>query len=63
MSSQLGFTIVNEQRMFYENNSIAYNRLESAAEPIPIVDENGQPTGEITPYVISSVTDHRELVF
>lgn len=46
MSSQLGFTIVNEQRMFYENNSIAYNRLESAADMIPIVDENGKPTGE-----------------
>jgi TonB-linked SusC/RagA family outer membrane protein len=46
MSSQLGFTIVNEQRMFYENNSIAYNRLKSAADPIPIVNENGQPTGE-----------------
>lgn len=45
MSSQLGFQIVNEQRMFYENNSISYNRLESAAEPIPIVDENGNPTG------------------
>jgi TonB-dependent starch-binding outer membrane protein SusC len=45
-SSQLGFQIVNEQRMFYENNSIAYNRLESAADPLPIVDENGQPTGE-----------------
>jgi TonB-linked SusC/RagA family outer membrane protein len=46
MSSQLGFTIVNEQRIFYENNSIAYNRLESAADLIPIIDENGQPTGE-----------------
>ncbi len=46
MSSQLGFSIVNEQRMFYENNSIAYNRLETAADPIPIIDENGQPTGE-----------------
>jgi hypothetical protein len=45
-SSQLGFTLVNEQRMFYENNSIAYNRLETAADPIPIVDEDGQPTGE-----------------
>jgi TonB-linked SusC/RagA family outer membrane protein len=45
-SSQLGFTIVNEQRMFYENNSIAYNRLMSAADPIPIVDESGKPTGE-----------------
>jgi len=46
LSSQLGFQIVNEQRMFYENNSISYNRLESAATPIPIVDENGNPTGE-----------------
>ncbi|HLO58427.1 MAG TPA: SusC/RagA family TonB-linked outer membrane protein [Bacteroidales bacterium] len=46
MSSQLGFQIVNEQRMFYENNSISYNRLESAADPIPIIDENGNKTGE-----------------
>jgi len=46
MSAQLGFQIVNEQRMFYENNSIAYNRLASAADLLPIVDENGQPTGE-----------------
>ncbi|MBN2214855.1 MAG: SusC/RagA family TonB-linked outer membrane protein [Bacteroidales bacterium] len=46
MSSQLGFQIVNEQRMFYENNSISYNRLESAADPIPVVDANGNPTGE-----------------
>ncbi|MBN2611570.1 MAG: SusC/RagA family TonB-linked outer membrane protein [Bacteroidales bacterium] len=46
MSSQLGFNIINEQRMFYENNSIAYNRLESAADLIPIVDVNGNPTGE-----------------
>jgi hypothetical protein len=45
MSSQLGFQIVNEQRMFYENNSISYNRLVSAAEPIPIIDTNGVPTG------------------
>jgi TonB-dependent starch-binding outer membrane protein SusC len=46
LSSQLGFQIVNEQRMFYENNSIAYNRLKSAADQIPIVDENGNPTGK-----------------
>jgi hypothetical protein len=46
MSSQLGFQIVNEQRMFYENNSISYNRLETAADPIPIVDEFGDATGE-----------------
>jgi TonB-linked SusC/RagA family outer membrane protein len=46
ISSQLGFQIVNEQRMFYENNSIAYNRLKTAADPIPIVDENGNTTGK-----------------
>ena len=47
-SSQLGFKIVNEQRMFYENNSIAYNRLATAADPLPIIDTNGNPTGEYT---------------
>ncbi len=46
ISGQLGFKIVNEQRMFYENNSIAYNRLKTAADLIPIVDENGKPTGK-----------------
>jgi TonB-dependent starch-binding outer membrane protein SusC len=45
-SGQFGFKIVNEQRVFYENNSISYNRLKSAADPIPIVDENGKATGE-----------------
>ncbi|MBN2274420.1 MAG: SusC/RagA family TonB-linked outer membrane protein [Bacteroidales bacterium] len=45
LSSQLGFQIVNEQRMFYENNSISYNRLTSAADPIPVVDQNGNSTG------------------
>ncbi|MGQ1947860.1 SusC/RagA family TonB-linked outer membrane protein [Geofilum sp. OHC36d9] len=29
MTSQLGFQILNEPRAFYENNSIAYNRLRS----------------------------------
>ncbi|WP_319504205.1 TonB-dependent receptor [Bacteroides graminisolvens] len=29
MTSQLGFKILNEPRAFYENNSIAYNRLKS----------------------------------
>jgi TonB-dependent starch-binding outer membrane protein SusC len=32
MSGQFGFKILNEQRMFYENNSIQYNRLRSAAD-------------------------------
>jgi hypothetical protein len=45
-SGQFGYKIVNEQRMFYENNSIAYNRLKSALDPIPVIDENGKSTGE-----------------
>ena len=32
MTGQFGFKILNEQRCFYENNSIAYNRLKSAAD-------------------------------
>lgn len=31
-TSQLGFKILNEPRAFYENNSMAYNRLKSVAE-------------------------------
>ncbi len=34
MTGQFGFKILNEQRMFYENNSIQYNRLASAADPV-----------------------------
>jgi len=34
MSSSLGFKILNEQRMFYENNSIAYNKLRSSQNKI-----------------------------
>jgi hypothetical protein len=34
MSGQFGFKILNEQRMFYENNSIQYNKLRSAADPV-----------------------------
>ena len=33
-SGQFGFKILNEQRMFYENNSIQYNKLRSAADPV-----------------------------
>ncbi len=33
MISQLGFKILNEPRAFYENNSIAYNRLRSVKKP------------------------------
>jgi TonB-dependent starch-binding outer membrane protein SusC len=33
-SGQFGFQIINEQRVFYQNNSIQYNKLKSAAEPV-----------------------------
>jgi TonB-linked SusC/RagA family outer membrane protein len=33
-SGQFCFKILNEQRMFYENNSIQYNKLKSAADPV-----------------------------
>jgi hypothetical protein len=34
MTGQFGFKILNQQRMFYENNSIQYNKLKSAADPV-----------------------------
>lgn len=34
MTGAFGFKILNEQRMFYENNSIAYNRLKDAAKDV-----------------------------
>jgi TonB-linked SusC/RagA family outer membrane protein len=48
-TGQFGYKILNEQRAFYENNSIAYNRLKSAADwhrainvdGSPYLDENG----------------------
>ncbi len=47
MSSQLGFNIFNSQRAFYQNRSIAYNRLVDSAIEQPVVDlTTGQPTGE-----------------
>ena len=47
LSGQLGFYILNNQRLFYQNNSIAYNRLKVAAEPQPVYDlETKKPTGE-----------------
>ena len=47
LSSALGFQILNNQRLFYQNNSIQYNRLEIAAEPIPVYDlETKEPTGD-----------------
>ena len=47
LMSQLGFHILNTQRMLYQNNSIAYNRLRSAADALPVYDlETKQATGE-----------------
>lgn len=34
VSGQFGFKILNEQRMFYENNSIQYNKLRTASDPV-----------------------------
>ncbi|MBD5275846.1 MAG: TonB-dependent receptor [Bacteroides sp.] len=36
-TGQFGYKILNAQRCFYENNSIAYNRLKSAADLHPAV--------------------------
>lgn len=38
LSSQLGFKILNNQRLFYQNNSIMYNRLKIAAKELPVYD-------------------------
>ena len=47
LSGQLGFKILNNQRLFYQNNSIQYNRLKIAANELPIYNlETHQPTGE-----------------
>ncbi|MDP4271574.1 MAG: SusC/RagA family TonB-linked outer membrane protein, partial [Bacteroidota bacterium] len=40
-TGQFGFQILNVQRAFYENNSIAYNRLKSAAKLYGAVDATG----------------------
>ena len=40
-TGQFGFKILNVQRSFYENNSIAYNRLSSAADQYPAVEPGG----------------------
>ena len=40
-TGQFGFSILNVQRAFYENNSIAYNRLKSAADLHGAIDTDG----------------------
>jgi hypothetical protein len=42
-TGQFGYYILNGQRAYYENNSIAYNRLKSAADLHPAVDLDLNP--------------------
>lgn len=42
-TGQFGYQILNVQRSFYENNSIAYNRLKIAANQHPAIDADGAP--------------------
>jgi TonB-linked SusC/RagA family outer membrane protein len=42
-TGQFGFQILNVQRSFYENNSIAYNRLKTASNLYGAIDTNGSP--------------------
>ena len=42
-TSQLGYKILNASRCFYENNSIAYNRLKTAADLHPAINTDGTP--------------------
>ncbi len=42
-TSQLGYKILNASRCFYENNSIAYNRLKTAADLHPAINIDGTP--------------------
>jgi len=54
-TGQFGFQILNAQRAFYENNSIAYNRLASAANWYGAVDATGAA-------VIDAETNKQKLV-
>jgi TonB-dependent starch-binding outer membrane protein SusC len=54
-TGQFGFQILNAQRAFYENNSIAYNRLKSAANWLGAVDASGTA-------VIDATTGKQKLV-
>lgn len=42
-TAQFGYKILNLQRVFYENNSIAYNRLKSADKYYPAINTDGTP--------------------
>ena len=42
-TGQFGYKILNAQRCFYENNSVAMNRLKSAADLHPAINVDGTP--------------------
>jgi TonB-linked SusC/RagA family outer membrane protein len=42
-TGQFGYKILNVQRSFYENNSIAYNRLKTADKEYGAIDTDGKP--------------------
>lgn len=42
-TGQFGYQILNVQRSFYQNNSIAYNRLKIAADLHPAINADGTP--------------------
>lgn len=42
-TGQFGYKILNVQRSFYENNSIAYNKLKSASKWYGAIDDQGNP--------------------
>ena len=42
-TGQFGYKILNAMRCFYENNSIGYNRLKSAADLMPAINPDGTP--------------------
>jgi len=42
-TGQFGYKILNAQRSYYENNSIAYNRLKTAADWLPAINTDGTP--------------------
>ncbi len=47
-TGQFGYQILNAQRCFYENNSIAYNRLKSAAKYHKAINTDGTPAIDAT---------------
>lgn len=42
-TGQFGYKILNAMRCFYENNSIAYNRLKTAGDQIAAINADGTP--------------------